>query len=211
MLGAMGFYRDQVLPRLVNLGLSGEEHGRLRARVAAGLSGRVLEVGFGSGLNLPHMPPAVTHLLAVDPATVGRKLARRRLAGFHAPVEYVGLTGEALPLDDASVDAVLSTWTLCSIPDPARALAEIRRVLVPGGALHFVEHGLAPEEKVARWQRRLDPLQRLLCGGCRLVLPVDRLLREAGLTVEGLQTYYMKGPKPACAMYEGRARREEGP
>ncbi|MHC5210559.1 MAG: class I SAM-dependent methyltransferase [Planctomycetota bacterium] len=205
----MGFYRDHILPRGVNLALAGKEHTRLRARVAGGLSGRVLEVGFGSGLNLPHMPPAVTQLYAVDPATVGRKLARTRLEAFHAPVEFVGLDGETLPLDDASVDAVLSTWTLCSIPDPARALAEIRRVLVPGGALHFLEHGLSDDPKVARWQHRLDPLQRFVCGGCRLVLPVDELIRDAGLSVEGLATYYIKGPKPACAMYEGRGRRPD--
>jgi SAM-dependent methyltransferase len=205
----MGLYRDHILPRMVNLGLAGEEHTRLRARVAAGLSGRVLEVGFGSGLNLPHMPQAVTRVYAVDPATVGRKLARERLAAFHAPVEFIGLDGASLPLPDASVDAVLSTWTLCSIPEPARALAELRRVLVPGGALHFLEHGLAEEPGVVRWQRRLDPLQQFLCGGCRLVLPVDALLREAGLSVEGLQRYFIKGPKPACAMYEGRARRTE--
>jgi ubiquinone/menaquinone biosynthesis C-methylase UbiE len=203
----MGLWRDQLLPRLVDLGLRGEEHARLRARVAAGLSGRVLEIGFGSGLNLPHVPRAVTHVRAVDPALVGRRLARERLEAFHAPVEFVGLTGEALPLPDASVDAALSTWTLCTIPDPARALAEIRRVLVPGGALHFVEHGLADEPEVARWQRRLDPLQRRLFGGCRLVLPVDALMGGAGLRVERLQRYYMKGPRFACAMYEGLARR----
>jgi ubiquinone/menaquinone biosynthesis C-methylase UbiE len=139
----MGLWRDQVLPRLVNIGLAGEEHARHRREVAAGLRGTVLELGFGSGLNLPHYPSDVGRVLAVDPALVGRKLARERIAASRARVEFIGLDGQALPLADASVDLALSTWTLCTIPDPLRALAEVRRVLKPGGALHFLEHGLS--------------------------------------------------------------------
>jgi len=137
----MSFYGDQILPRLVNRVLGGEEFTRIRGRVAAGLSGEVLEVGFGSGLNVPLYPSDVHRVRAVDPATVGRKLAARRVAASPVPVEYIGLDGQVLPLDSDSVDHVLLTWTLCTIPEVERALQEIYRVLRPGGELHFAEHG----------------------------------------------------------------------
>jgi ubiquinone/menaquinone biosynthesis C-methylase UbiE len=129
------------------------------------LDGEVLEVGFGSGLNLPHLPPAATKLYAVDPAELGRRLAAERLAEAPVPVEFVGLDGQDLPLEDDSVDRVLSTWTLCTIPDADRALHEVRRVLRPGGTFHFVEHGRSPDAKVARWQDRLNPIQQRVAGG----------------------------------------------
>ncbi|HEY8215687.1 MAG TPA: class I SAM-dependent methyltransferase, partial [Acidimicrobiia bacterium] len=129
----MGFYEREVLPRFVDVALSGKQFERLRARVASRLEGEVLEVGFGSGRNVPHYPPTVTRVQAVDPAVAGRKLAAKRVAASGVPVEYVGLDGERLPADDASVDHVLTTWTLCTIPDVDRALGEIRRVLRPGG------------------------------------------------------------------------------
>ena len=201
----MGLWRDQILPRLVNVGLAGEEHQRQRREVTAGLHGTVLELGFASGLNLPHYPPAVERVLAVDPAIVGRKLARARIGASRAAVEFIGLDGQALPLPDASVDAALSTWTLCSIPDPLRALAEVRRVLEPGGSFHFLEHGLSSDPGVARWQRRLDGLQRRVFGGCSLVLPVDDLLRQAGFELAELRRFTMKGPRFATTMYAGRA------
>ena len=141
----MGLYGDHVLPRVIDLMLRRRDFEEVRERTAAGLSGEVLEVGFGSGLNLPHYPPEVTRILAVDPALVGRKLAAARLAACLVPVEFVGLDGETLPVDDASVDHVLCTWTLCSIPDAGRALGEIKRVLKPGGTFHFVEHGRSPD------------------------------------------------------------------
>lgn len=141
----MGFYGDRVLPRIVDLALSGKEFARVRARVASTLDGEVVEVGFGSGRNVPHYPATVSRVRAVDPATVGRELAARRVAASPVPVEYVGLDGQHLPLDDASADHVLTTWTLCTIPDVEGALDEIRRVLRPGGALHFVEHGRSPD------------------------------------------------------------------
>jgi SAM-dependent methyltransferase len=166
--GAVGIYADQLLPRVLDLAMRGGEFSRSRARVAAGLEGEVLEIGFGSGLNIPWYPPGLARVRAVDPATVGRNLAAKRAAACAVPIEYVGLDGEALPVGDACVDAVLSTWTLCTIPDVSRALAEIRRVLRPGGALHFAEHGLAPDAKVARLQQRLTPLQRRVVGGCHL-------------------------------------------
>lgn len=204
-LHAVGFYVDRVLPRITDVALSGTEFTKLRARVCQGLSGDVLEVGFGSGRNIPHYPSSVKRLRAVDPATVGRRLASKRLAASPLRIEFIGLNGEELPLEDASVDQVLTTWTLCTIPDVDRAVAEMRRVLRPGGAVHFVEHGLSPDAKVARWQHRLNPIQRRVFGGCHLNRPIDRLLENAGLTVAPLDTFYAKGPKPFGYLFEGVA------
>jgi ubiquinone/menaquinone biosynthesis C-methylase UbiE len=201
----MGFYEDQVLPRLVDVVLSGKEFREARARVAAGLEGEVLEVGFGSGRNVPHYPAAVRRVQAVDPAVVGRRLARGRVEASPVPVEYVGLDGQDLPVDDDSVDHVLTTWTLCTIPDVPRALAEIRRVLRPGGGLHFLEHGRSPDPKVARWQDRLTPLQRRIAGGCHLNRPIERLVSESGLRITGLDSFFLRGPKTFGSMYEGVA------
>ncbi len=200
----MPFYEDQVLPRIVDVVLGGRRFGRLRERVAASLSGEVLEVGFGSGRNVPYYPSAVTRVRAVDPATVGRKLAAKRVAASPVPVEYVGLDGQSLPIDDESVDHVLTTWTLCTIPDVAQALAEIRRVLRPGGTLHFLEHGRSEQPGVARWQDRLTPLQRRIAGGCHLNRPIQELVAGADLQVTELATY-TEGPKVFGFMYEGTA------
>ena len=202
---AMGIYGDEVVPRLTELVMSRRELTPIRARVAASLDGAVLEVGFGSGLNVPHYPPAVTQVRAVDPATVGRRLAAKRVASSSVPVEYVGLDGQALSQESASIDHVLTTWTLCSIPDVDRALSEIRRVLRPGGLFHFVEHGRSPDRKVAGWQDRLTPFQRRVAGGCHLNRPIDQLVRNAGLELIRLENYYVKGPRPFGYMFEGVA------
>ncbi len=167
----------------------------------------MLEVGFGSGRNVPHYPTQVVRVRAVDPATLGRKLAAERVAASPVPVEYVGLDGEELPLGDASVDHVLTTWTLCTIPHVDRALAEMRRVLRPGGSLHFVEHGRAPDPTVARRQDRLTPVQRRIFGGCHLNRPIDHLIESAGLRLDPLDNYYVRGPKPFAYMFEGVATR----
>jgi SAM-dependent methyltransferase len=201
----MGWYRDQVLPRCNNVLLGSRELTPVRARVAADLEGKVLEIGFGSGLNVPHYPAAVTLVQAVDPATVGRKLAARRLAASQVPVEFVGLDGAVLPLESASVDHVLVTWTMCTIPDVDGALREMRRVLRAGGQVHFVEHGRSPDPGVARWQDRLTPLQRWLFGGCHLNRPIDRLLSRAGFGVTRMDNYYMAGLKPLGYSFEGVA------
>jgi ubiquinone/menaquinone biosynthesis C-methylase UbiE len=201
----VGFYEEQIVPRLTDLLLGGREFARLRARVASALDGEVLEVGFGSGRNVPHYPPALKRVRAVDPATVGRKLAAKRIAASPVPVEYVGLDGQDLALEDGSVDHVLTTWTLCTIPDVHRALAEIRRVLRPGGSLHFLEHGRSPDPKVVRWQDRLTPIQRRIAGGCHLNRPIDRLVADAALEVTRMDNYYIRGPKPLGYMFEGVA------
>lgn len=203
----MGFYVDRVLPRITDIALGRKDLHELRARVCVGLEGEVLEVGFGSGLNVPHYPPSVARVRAVDPATAGRKLAAARVSSSPVPVEYVGLDGERLPLEDESVDHVLTTWTLCTIPDADRAVAEMRRVLRPGGRVHFVEHGLAPDPAVVRWQRRLNSIQKRVFGGCHLDRPIDRLLTDAGLAIERLDTYYVPGPKPLGWFYEGTAQK----
>jgi ubiquinone/menaquinone biosynthesis C-methylase UbiE len=201
----MGFYENQVVPRLIDLVMSRRELTSIRARVAASLDGDVLEVGFGSGLNVPHYPPAVTRVRAVDPATIGRKLAAKRVAATSVPVEYTDLDGQTLSLESASVDHVLTTWTLCSIPDVDRALSEIHRVLRPGGSFHFVEHGRSPEANVAGWQDRLTPIQRRVAGGCHLNRPIDQLVRNSGLELIQLENYYAKGPRPFGYMFEGVA------
>jgi ubiquinone/menaquinone biosynthesis C-methylase UbiE len=201
----MGFYHDQVLPRFTDLAMNRRELTEIRARVAAGLDGDVLEVGFGSGLNVRYYPPSVTRVRAIDPATVGRKLAAKRVARSPVPVEYVGLDGQALPLEPGSVDHVLTTWTLCTIPDVERALSEIRRVLRPGGSFHFVEHGRSPDSSVARWQDRLTPIQRRVAGGCHLNRPIDQLIARSGLQLTRMDNYYTEGPKSFGYMFEGVA------
>jgi SAM-dependent methyltransferase len=201
----MGWYAEHVLPRVVDVVMRGSELTAVRVRVASGLSGEVLEVGFGSGLNVAHYPPAVTRVLAVDPARTGRKLAARRVAASPVPIDYIGLDGQSLPLPDESVDHALTTWTLCTIPDADQALREIARVLRPGGTLHFVEHGLSPDAAVARWQGRLTPLQRRVAGGCHLNRPIDALIADSGLQLTRLDTYYLRGLKSLNYTFEGVA------
>jgi len=203
----MGFYANQVVPRFIDLAMSRGELTPIRARVAAPLEGDVLEVGFGSGLNVPHYPRAVTRVQAVDPATLGRRLAAKRVASSSVPVEYVDLDGQAMSVKSASVDHVLTTWTLCSIPDVDSALSEIFRVLRPGGSFHFVEHGRSPDDKVASWQDRLTPFQQRLAGGCHLNRPIDQLVRNSGLELIRLENYYLDGPRPFVYMFEGVARK----
>jgi len=201
----VSFYSKQVLPRITEIALRGPEFARVRERVASGLSGEVLEVGFGSGLNVPHYPNAVRRVQAVDPATVGRRLASRRIAACAVPVEYLGLDGQDLPLETASIDHLLITWTMCTIPDIERALKEFHRVLRPGGELHFVEHGRSPDANVSRWQDRMTPLQRRIFGGCHLNRPIDRLILEANFDIARMNNFYMKGPKAMAYMFEGVA------
>jgi ubiquinone/menaquinone biosynthesis C-methylase UbiE len=169
------------------------ESRRVRAIVCAPLAGDVLEIGFGSGLNLPHLPAAVTRLLAVDPLERGRQLAAERLAEVPFPVEFVGLDGQAIELEDDRADAALSTWTLCSIPDPVAAVREIRRVLRPGGTLHFAEHGAAPDAGVRKWQDRLNGVQGVVACGCNLNRDIPAIIEAGGMTITSLDTFYAEG------------------
>lgn len=202
----MAFYRDQIVPRIVSLALNTRSTRQIRAHVCADLEGDVVEIGFGTGHNLPYLPAPVTRLRAVDPSAVGARLAAQRIAVSPVPVERAGLDGQSLPFADQSADAVLSTWTLCSIPDPVAAMREVRRVLRPGGSLHFVEHGAAPDPSVRTWQDRLNPLQQRIFGGCNLNRDIPALIEAGGLHVDRLDTYYVEGyPKVVGYTYEGVA------
>lgn len=202
----MGIYQDQLLPRLQDKAMGRRAMGEVRARTCSGLAGQVVEVGFGTGLNARYYPPEVSKVFAIEPSRVCMQLAESRIAGTEATVELAGLTGEHLDLPSNEFDAVLSTWTLCSIPNLDSALEELRRVLKPGGGLHFVEHGHAPDATVARWQQRIEPINKKLAGGCRLTRRIDATIERAGFTIERLHTYYLDGePKPFGYTFEGRA------
>jgi ubiquinone/menaquinone biosynthesis C-methylase UbiE len=203
----MGVWTDQVVPRLADRVLDVEAVRRGRAVTCAGLRGDVVELGFGSGLNVPHYPAAVTGVWAVDPSDVGRRLSQRRVHDCPVPVEFAGLTAELLPFPDARFDSALSTFTLCTIPDVQGALREVRRVLKPGGTFHFLEHGRSPDAKVARWQDRLAPVNHALAGGCHLTRDIGALVRDSGLELVDLDTYYGEGPRPFAYRFQGVARR----
>jgi SAM-dependent methyltransferase len=206
----MGWWTDRVVPHVVERTGSTPEIVALRRRVCAGLRGRVLEIGFGSGLNTDHYPAAVSSVAAVEPSDVGWSLSSERRAAADVEIVRSGLDGQELDEADETFDSVLSTLTLCSIPDAGRALAEVRRVLRPGGRLHFFEHGLAPDANVVTWQRRLDPLQRRLFGGCHLSRDLPALVRSAGLDVEHVEGEYLPGPgfmRPWSFGYLGTATR----
>jgi SAM-dependent methyltransferase len=189
----MGIYGEQILPRIINVACGLKAVAPLRQRVCERLEGDVVEIGFGSGLNVPFYPRAVSRVAAIEPADVGWKLAEKRLRETTVPVQRSGLDGQSLPFPDDSFDAALSTWTMCTIPDIAAALSELRRVLKPGATLHFVEHGLAPDERVRRWQHRLEPVQKRLFGGCHLTRPIPDLLAGAGFTIADLDVFYEDG------------------
>jgi ubiquinone/menaquinone biosynthesis C-methylase UbiE len=201
----VGFYDDQIVPRVTNLVLGTRQIGKLRARALAEVTGTVVELGFGSGTNLPYYPPAVERVLAVEPSEVGRKLARGRLAASRIPVEFVGLDGARIPLEDRSVDSAVSTWTLCTIPDVDRALAEVHRVLKPGGRFFFLEHGLSDDPAVARRQHRWDRVEQAIAGGCHLDRDIAAIVRASPLELEQVDTFTIRGPKVLSFMYTGRA------
>ncbi len=192
----MAVYHDRVLPHLVDKLCGTALFDPWRAETARGLRGTVVEIGFGSGLNVGLYPPDVERVLAVEPSDTAFGLAAGRVGRSPAVVERIGLDGRSLPLADASCDSALCTFTLCTVPQPELALAELRRVLVPGGRLHLLEHGLAPDPAVVAWQHRLDPLQGRLGGGCHLTVDPLGLVRAAGFTVEEVTARYAGGPKP---------------
>ncbi len=202
----MGFYKEKVLPHILNKAMDTKVEREIRGRVCEGLHGQVVEIGFGSGLNVPHYPPDVTKVLAIEPSQVALRLAEPRIAESSAAIDAAGLDGQHLDLQSEEFDGVLSTWTLCTIPDIAAALAEARRVLKPGGTFHFVEHGHSPDANVARWQARIEPLNKRLVGGCHMTRAISDEIERAGFLVKELDNYYAKGaPKPWGYEYEGRA------
>ena len=201
----MGIYRDRVLPHLVDRACGSRELSEWRARVTEGLWGTIVEIGFGSGLNVPVYPADVHHVFAVEPAHVARRLAEPRVAKSHARIEHVGLDGQLLPLPDASCDGALSTSGMVQSVNVDSALGELRRVLRPGGRFHFLEHGIAPDAGVAAWQRRPEPRQRRVADGCHLTRDPVALVRAAGFEVLRYESRFARGPKPWSYMTEGFA------
>lgn len=202
----MGFYDTHVLPRLINVVCGVGAIRPSRDHACEGLHGRVVELGFGTGHNVESYPDAVTRVDAVEPSDLGWKLAHDRVSASPIHIERSGLDGEHLPFDDDTFDCALSTYTLCTIPDVQLALDEVRRVLKPGGTLHFLEHGLAPDEKVRRWQHRLDPIQQRVAGGCHLNRDIPAILTNGGFVIDHLDTFYQPhAAKAANAMSRGVA------
>jgi ubiquinone/menaquinone biosynthesis C-methylase UbiE len=202
----MGWYDRFVLPRAVHWACGLDPHMRQRAKVVPRARGRVLEIGVGSGLNLPLYDPAVvTKVWALEPSAPLTRMAERAARGTSLDVEFIGLPAEQIPLDDQSVDTVVVTYTLCTIPDVGAALRQMRRVLRPGGQLLFCEHGAAPDESVRRWQDRLNPLWKPLAGGCNLNRHVPSLIEAAGFRITSLETMYLPGWRPATYNYWGAA------
>jgi ubiquinone/menaquinone biosynthesis C-methylase UbiE len=199
----MGFYRDQILPRITHLMMSTKETTRQRQRALAGVAGDVLELGIGSGLNLPHYAPGVRRLVGVEPSVTATRMAQERIQQVGFPVEIVTGGAESLAVEEGRFDAVVSTFTLCTIPDVAGALATARRALKPGGRFFFLEHGVSSEPRVQKWQRRLEPLQRRIGGGCHLTRDHRALIESAGFAISGLETFYADGPKPLSFLYRG--------
>lgn len=199
------WYDRHVLPYVIDLACGVRPVARQRQKVVPLAQGKVLEIGIGTGLNIPfYDKQRVTTITGVDPALRMHRLARKRIAQAGLDVDLIGLSAEKLPVDDASFDTVVCTYTLCTIPDPAAALAEMRRVLKPGGKLLFSEHGHAPDESVATWQTRLQPYWRKLAGGCMLDRDIPLLLRDAGFASD-VQSRYLPGPKFVSYHYWGEA------
>jgi SAM-dependent methyltransferase len=203
----MAVWRDHVLPHIVDKACARRDLAEPRRRALSGLVGDVVEIGFGSGHNVAYYPAEVDRVLAVEPSTLARRLAEPRIDTSAVTVEFVGLDCQDLSLPDDCADTAVTTFTLCTIPDVARALRDLVRVLRPGGELRFLEHGLSPDPKVATWQHRLTPLRRRICGGCHFDRPIDRLITDAGFRIVNLENSYLRGPKTPSYLYQGVAER----
>jgi len=201
----MRLYERYVLPYLTHLGMRGARPARERARIVPQASGVVLEIGVGSALNVPYYGRAVERLYAVDPSRELWRLGRIRAATARFPITFIAGPAERIPLADATADTAVSTWTLCTIPDPSRALAEVRRVLRPGARFLFVEHGVAPDPSVRAWQDRLTPAWRRVAGNCHLNRQIDRLITDAGLRIAQLDRSYAGPVKVVAYLYRGIA------
>ena len=202
----MGFYDRHILPRLTHMAMRQEQLTPYRRRTVSGAEGRVLEIGVGSGLNLPLYSDKAIRVIGLDPSAELLRIAADAAHGAQPDVELIEGMAETVPLDDTSIDTVVVTWSLCSVNDPIKVLGEVRRVLKPNGHLLFTEHGLAPEQSVRRWQERLTPIWRRCAGNCHLDRPVASLIGDCGFSIERLGTGYARGPKPMAFMYEGVAR-----
>ena len=203
----MAFYRQFVLPRLINAAMSNKDSTRCRSEIVPQARGEVLEIGIGSGLNLPFYSSQVIRVRGVDPSKELLQMAQKRAASVRIPVELMNTPAEELPVENQAVDTVVMTWTLCSIHNPERALAEMLRVLKPGGHLVFVEHGLAPESKIRAWQNRINRPWRAFTGGCNLNREIDSLISAAGFDIVQMETSYLPGPRPFTFTYRGSARK----
>lgn len=207
----MGFYADRIFPYLMDWTMGRSRFHELRREVLASACGSVLEIGFGTGLNLPHYPKTVTSLIVLDPADLLPAKVARRIAVASMPVEVMHLAAELLPFEANRFDCVVSTFTLCTIPDPVAALREVRRVMKPEALFTFLEHGRSDDARVATWQDRLNPIQRVIGCGCNLNRPIDTLIRQAGLCVERLERFRIPGtPRIVGEMYRGGARADWG-
>jgi ubiquinone/menaquinone biosynthesis C-methylase UbiE len=202
----MSFYQRYIIPRLTHLAMRQRQLLPFRQRVIGAAEGRVLEIGSGSGLNFPLYGGAVTWVIGLEPSSELLNMARPHAAAAAAPITLLDASAETIPLDSDSVDTVVTTWTLCTVPNAAQALTEMRRVLRPGGVLLFVEHGRAPEPGVARWQDRLDPLWSRLAGGCHLNRKMDDLIGGNGFRLEALENVRLPGPRTHTYLYQGHAR-----
>jgi len=201
----MGWYEKHVLPKLIEAACNQPPMQKLRARYVPQAIGNVLEIGIGSGLNLCHYSSKVSSITGLDPSLELTEMASKRAQDVHAPVKMLQISSEEIPVDDASFDSIVCTWTLCSIPNVYRALREMRRVVKPGGKFYFIEHGLAPDHSVQRWQRRIEPLWKIIGGGCHLTRKTDQLIQDAGFDLPELDHAYEPGPKWATYMTHGVA------
>jgi ubiquinone/menaquinone biosynthesis C-methylase UbiE len=202
----MGFYRNVVLPRLCDLSMRNKRLRPYRERVIGAAEGRVLEIGAGSSLNLQLYRLGAKEVVALEPDPSLLRMAERNARQAPRPVTFLKASAEQIPLDTGSVDTVITTWTLCTIPDAVRALRETRRVLKATGKLLFVKHGLAPEQNIQKWQNRLTPVWTKISGGCHLNRPIAQIIETAGYAIERLETGYLPGPKFLAYLSEGSAR-----
>lgn len=205
VLKPVDFYEKWILPLLVDVTMRNKEAMRFRSLIVPQARGMVLEIGVGSGLNLPFYGHGVERIYGLDPSEELLAMARKKSRAIAFPIEFLAHPGEEIPLDDKCIDTVVMTWTLCSIPDPAKALREMRRVLKPGGMLLFAEHGLAPEVRVRGWQQFLNPLWSRITGGCNLNRKMDELIQASGFRIVELKKEYAKGPRSLSYIYSGHA------
>ena len=201
----MGIYKRLILPRFIDLAMKDAAATARRAQLIPMATGSVLEIGIGSGLNLPFYSGEVTRLRGIDPSAGMLSMARKRIGSMRFPVELTCQSAEELPVESGSMDTVVTTWVLCSIPNPLQALQEMKRVLRPGGRLLFVEHGLSPEPGVQAWQHRINPIWKRIAGGCNVDRKIDGLIIAAGFDIAQLRTAYLPGPRPMTYTYEGSA------